>query len=63
MDKWIASGDSLIPNALYKSYNFQVRYFPKTHVLQVEEKGKYYDDHAIIQFVIEDMKNVEKCST
>jgi len=58
--KWIKiNGAYYIPIHTWKSFDFQVAYYPSTKVLQLEEKGKYFDDHAVIQLSAENLTVAE----
>ena len=39
-----------VPKPTYKTYPFNVRFYPRTSLLVVTEAGKHFDDHAAIQF-------------
>jgi hypothetical protein len=42
-----------IPDHTWKTFDFDVEYYPLSKILIISEKGKYFDDHAVIQLVAE----------
>ena len=48
-----------IPAWSWKTFDFQISYYPSTKVLQLEEKNKYFDGHAVIQLSAENLTVAE----